>query len=71
MNLNSELLNTPDFYWEKHHALETLYKHLYNHLDIGRRTKVSNYIKLKSNKCIMGNIFEMITKRLIGNKFPK
>ncbi|OPL33248.1 hypothetical protein AM593_05005, partial [Mytilus galloprovincialis] len=71
MNLNSELLNTPDFYWEKHHALETLYKHLYNHLDIGRRTKVSNYIKRKSNKCIMGNIFEMITKRLIGNKFPK
>ncbi|XP_076107737.1 required for meiotic nuclear division protein 1 homolog isoform X2 [Mytilus galloprovincialis] len=58
MNLNSELLNTPDFYWEKHHALETLYKHLYNHLDIGRRTKVMNE---KLNYC--EQVIEVVDKQ--------
>jgi len=36
LNLNSDLLDTPDFYWE-HKELENLYRKMYNYLSIRRR----------------------------------
>jgi len=41
LNLNSDLLDTPDFYWE-HEELENLYHKMYNYLSISRRTGVMN-----------------------------
>jgi len=41
INLSSDLLNTPDFYWDREN-LETLYHKTCNHLDIPKRTKVMN-----------------------------
>jgi uncharacterized Rmd1/YagE family protein len=41
LNLNSDLLDTPDFYWERE-RLETLYRTTCNYLSIDRRTKVLN-----------------------------
>jgi glutathione synthase len=41
LNLNSDLLDTPEFYWE-HENLETLYHKMYNYLSISRRTDVMN-----------------------------
>ncbi|KAK3793302.1 hypothetical protein RRG08_042244 [Elysia crispata] len=41
INLSSDLLDTPDFYWDRG-VLEPLYQSLFNHLNIARRTKVMN-----------------------------
>ncbi|KAK6191968.1 hypothetical protein SNE40_003531 [Patella caerulea] len=41
INLSSDLLDTPDFYWDRD-ILETLYQRVCNHLIIARRTKVLN-----------------------------
>jgi len=41
INLYSDLLMTPDFYWDRE-DLELLYNTTCNYLDIGRRTKVTN-----------------------------
>jgi uncharacterized Rmd1/YagE family protein len=41
LNLNSDLLDTPDFYWE-HEKLETLYSKVFNYLSVSRRTDVMN-----------------------------
>ncbi|KAK7487888.1 hypothetical protein BaRGS_00020789 [Batillaria attramentaria] len=41
INLSSDLLDTPDFYWDRA-VLEPLYLAVYNHLDISRRTRVMN-----------------------------
>jgi len=41
LNLNSDLLDTPDFYWERE-KLETIYNKMCNYLNISRRTKVMN-----------------------------
>lgn len=41
LNLNSDLLDTPDFYWE-HEKLESLYHKIFNYLSISRRTDVMN-----------------------------
>ncbi|XP_041350267.1 required for meiotic nuclear division protein 1 homolog isoform X2 [Gigantopelta aegis] len=41
INLSSDLLDTPDFYWDRA-VLEPLYQKLCNHLNIQRRTKVMN-----------------------------
>lgn len=41
LNLNSNLLDTPDFYWERE-RLETLYQKTCDYLSIARRTKVMN-----------------------------
>ena len=38
INLSSDLLDTPDFYWDRE-DLETLYNKTYNYLNIARRTK--------------------------------
>ncbi|BFZ04735.1 hypothetical protein BsWGS_07773 [Bradybaena similaris] len=47
INLSSDLLDTPDFYWDRE-ALEPLYVSLCNYLSISRRTKVMNQ---KLNHC--------------------
>ncbi|ODN04073.1 Required for meiotic nuclear division protein 1 [Orchesella cincta] len=41
LNLHSDLLDTPDFYWERE-RLETLYQKTCDYLSINRRTKVMN-----------------------------
>lgn len=41
INLYSDLLMTPDFYWDRE-DLELLYNKTCNYLDVGRRTKVTN-----------------------------
>jgi len=41
VNLESDLLLPPDFYWDREH-LEPLYLNMFQHLNIPRRTKVIN-----------------------------
>ncbi|XP_046583017.1 required for meiotic nuclear division protein 1 homolog [Haliotis rubra] len=41
INLSSDLLDTPDFYWDRD-MLESLYQKACNHLNISRRTRVMN-----------------------------
>lgn len=41
INLSSDLLDTPDFYWDRE-QLEALYSKMYAYFSIARRTKVSN-----------------------------
>ncbi|XP_029642750.2 required for meiotic nuclear division protein 1 homolog [Octopus sinensis] len=41
INLSSDLLDTPDFYWDREN-LEPLYQKMSNYLSINRRTKVIN-----------------------------
>ena len=40
INLYSDLLITPDFYWDRE-DLEKLYAKTCNYLEVGKRTKVS------------------------------
>uniref|UniRef100_T1J827 DUF155 domain-containing protein n=1 Tax=Strigamia maritima TaxID=126957 RepID=T1J827_STRMM len=47
INLSSDLLDTPDFYWDREN-LEALYHKTCNHLNISKRTKVMNE---KLNHC--------------------
>ena len=41
LNLSSDLLDTPDFYWDRE-DLETLYLKTLSHLTVGKRTRVMN-----------------------------
>lgn len=41
INLSSDLLDTPDFYWDRQH-LENLYQKTCNYLNIAKRTRVMN-----------------------------
>ena len=41
LNLSSDLLDTPDFYWDRE-DLESLYHGTCAHLTIGKRTRVMN-----------------------------
>ncbi|KAK0047698.1 required for meiotic nuclear division protein 1 [Biomphalaria pfeifferi] len=47
INLSSDLLDTPDFYWDRQ-SLEPLYRSLYFYLNIAKRTRVINE---KINHC--------------------
>jgi uncharacterized Rmd1/YagE family protein len=47
INLSADLLDTPDFYWDREN-LETLYHKTCNHLNISKRTRV---MKEKLNEC--------------------
>ena len=40
VNLSSDLLDTPDFYWDRD-ELERIYEKVFNYFCINRRTKVS------------------------------
>ncbi|CAL8115624.1 unnamed protein product [Orchesella dallaii] len=58
LNLNSDLLDTPDFYWERE-RLETLYQKTCDYLSINRRTKVMNE---KLTQCC--ELLELISSHL-------
>lgn len=58
MNLSSDLLDTPDFYWDRE-ELEKLYLQTCNYFSIGRRTKVMNE---KINHCI--ELIELLSSHL-------
>jgi uncharacterized Rmd1/YagE family protein len=48
INLSSDLLDTPDFYWDRE-QLETLYAQTTNYFSISKRTRVMNE---KLNHCV-------------------
>ncbi|KAI4491803.1 hypothetical protein M0804_003195 [Polistes exclamans] len=48
INLSSDLLDTPDFYWERD-DLEDLYQQIYGYFNIAKRTRVMNE---KLNHCV-------------------
>lgn len=58
INLDSDLLDTPDFYWDRH-ELEKLFSSTYHHLSISRRTRIMNE---KLNHCI--ELMELLSSHL-------
>lgn len=58
INLSSDLLDTPDFYWDREH-LEVLYGHTCTYFSINKRTKVMND---KLNHCV--ELADLITSNL-------
>ncbi|XP_055901976.1 required for meiotic nuclear division protein 1 homolog [Eupeodes corollae] len=58
INLSSDLLDTPDFYWDRE-QLETLYIQVCSYFSINRRTKVMNE---KINHCV--ELAELISHNL-------
>uniref|UniRef100_A0A1B0CAM9 Uncharacterized protein n=1 Tax=Lutzomyia longipalpis TaxID=7200 RepID=A0A1B0CAM9_LUTLO len=58
INLSSDLLDTPDFYWDREH-LENLYAQICGYFSISRRTKVMNE---KLNHCV--ELAELISSNL-------
>lgn len=58
INLSSDLLDTPDFYWDRE-QLENLYSQTYNHFSISKRTRVMNE---KLNHCV--ELADLITSNL-------
>lgn len=58
INLSSDLLDTPDFYWDREH-LESLYEATLAHLTVGKRTRVVNE---KISHCL--EVMEMINTHL-------
>ncbi|KAG5679599.1 hypothetical protein PVAND_009159 [Polypedilum vanderplanki] len=58
INLSSDLLDTPDFYWDRE-QLENLYSQTYNYFNISKRTRVMNE---KINHCV--ELADLITSNL-------
>ena len=58
INLSSDLLDTPDFYWDREN-LETLYHKTCNHLNVSKRTRVMNE---KLNHCC--ELVELLSRQL-------
>ncbi|XP_037092687.1 required for meiotic nuclear division protein 1 homolog [Pollicipes pollicipes] len=58
INLSSDCLDTPDFYWDKDN-LESLYQKTCNHLNIAKRTRVMNE---KLNHCV--ELADLLTSNL-------
>ncbi|XP_057340725.1 glutathione synthetase-like [Microplitis mediator] len=58
INLSSDLLDTPDFYWERD-ELENLYQQTCAYFDISKRTKVMNE---KINHCV--ELVELLSSHL-------
>jgi len=58
INLSSDCLDTPDFYWDKDN-LESLYQKTCNHLNIAKRTRVMNE---KLNHCV--ELADMLSSNL-------
>lgn len=61
INLSSDLLDTPDFYWDRE-QLENLYSQTCNYFSIPRRTRVMNE---KINHCV--ELADLITSNLNDN----
>jgi len=45
INLSSDLLMTPDFYWDRPETLENLYDKTCHYLDIHKRTRVKPFVR--------------------------
>lgn len=58
LNLSSDLLDTPDFYWDRE-ELERLFAATHAHLNINKRTRVMNE---KLNSCI--ELMELLSGHL-------
>lgn len=58
INLSSDLLDTPDFYWE-HENLEQLYQKTSNYLNVSKRTSVMN---VKLSHCV--ELMELLKSHL-------
>ncbi|KAK3861339.1 hypothetical protein Pcinc_044504 [Petrolisthes cinctipes] len=58
INLSSDLLDIPDFYWE-HEQLEQLYRRTSDHLSVSKRTSVMN---VKLNHCL--ELMELLKSHL-------
>ncbi|CAG2055072.1 unnamed protein product [Timema podura] len=58
INLSSDLLDTPDFYWD-HEQQEALYQQMCSYLSISRRTRVMNE---KLNHCV--ELVELLSSHL-------
>ncbi|XP_042241787.1 required for meiotic nuclear division protein 1 homolog, partial [Homarus americanus] len=58
INLSSDLLDIPDFYWE-HEELEQLYRRVSNHLNVSKRTSVMN---VKLSHCV--ELMELLKSHL-------
>jgi len=59
INLSSDLLDTPDFYWDREN-LETLYQKTCNHLNIPKRTRVINE-KLNHCEKLLGRLSSQLS----------
>lgn len=58
INLQSDLLDTPDFYWDRNN-LEQLFQKIFNYLKLHKRTKVMNE---KINDCL--SLIELVSHHL-------
>lgn len=58
INLESDLLDTPDFYWDRDN-LVNLYQKTFNYLKLSKRTRVMNE---KINDCL--SLIELVTNHL-------
>lgn len=58
INLESDLLDEPDFYWDRDH-LVPLYHKIFNHLKLSKRTRVMNE---KISDCL--SLIELVTNHL-------
>lgn len=65
VNLHSNFLDTPDFYWDREN-LEQLYSQLYSYLSISKRTRLFNE---RLNHCI--DLMEIIKQHLSDNKHTR
>ena len=72
INLSSDLLDTPDFYWDRE-DLEILYNKTCNYLNIARRTKARSALvytvvtkllcsRLRCYGCVVGKDEEGVTE---------
>ncbi|CAF0717393.1 unnamed protein product [Brachionus calyciflorus] len=65
VNLHSNFLDTPDFYWDRE-KLEILYSQMYSHLSIAKRTRLFNE---RLNHCI--DLMEILKQHLSDNKHTR
>ena len=61
LNLSSDLIDTPDFYWDRE-SLESMYMSTCAHLAIGKRTRITNE---KINHC--AELLDLVTNHLNDN----
>jgi len=58
VNLHSEILDTPEFFWE-HAALEPLYRRVFYYLDVGKRVELLN-----RRLTLMHELYEILSNEL-------
>ena len=65
LNLSSDLLDTPDFYWDRA-KLEIMYHETCSHLAVGKRIRVTNE---KMNHCC--ELLDLVTNNLNDHHHTK